>query len=305
MEFYQNRFSNRYDRRQFLRRMLISGTGIPLALLFPGTLTTAIASTETGKPRSSVALGATQIKTSLEDYRNKMRYFDKSHPDDIWVTPEELKILLQAKNRLDGVEKMVGHSNFYLIDFDEALKVARTYSQIGGPFTSAELAFLEKLFYRPAADYGFYGLKPLGELTHRVNRKEIVKVQGTGNYLFQGEAEKLYQRMRSDVGNHLVLTSGVRTVVKQFHLFLKKAVKTKGNLSRASRSLAPPGYSYHGVSDFDVGQAGYGLNNFTSKFVKSSVYQKVHQLEYFKIRYNRDNMLGVRYEPWHVRVENV
>ena len=162
---------------------------------------------------------------------------------------------------------------------------------------------MESLFHRPAAEYGFYGLKPVGKLTHSVNRKEIVKVQGTGNYLFRGDAEKLYHRMRADVGNHLVLTSGVRNVVKQFHLFLSKAVKTKGNLSKASRSLAPPGYSYHSVSDFDVGQVGFGINNFTSKFFESSVYKKIHQLDYFKIRYTRNNMLGVRYEPWHVRVE--
>ncbi len=276
---------------------------MPLTTILPGTLSTVLANTTSSKPSSSVALGATQIKTSLEDYRNKMRYFDKSHPDDIWVSSKEFKLLQQAKLRIDGVQKMVGHSNFYLLNFDEALKVAKTYSQVGGPFTKAELDFLEALYHRPASDYGFYGLKPLGAMTHRIDRNQIVKIQGTGNYLYKGDAEKLYQRMRADVGNHLVLTSGVRNVVKQFHLFLKKAVKTKGNLSRASRSLAPPGYSFHGVSDFDVGQVDYGLNNFTSKFIESSVYQEVHQLDYFKIRYTRNNMLGVRYEPWHVRVE--
>lgn len=291
------------NRRQFLRRLLIVGAGMPLApMLSVGASWAGLNETPT-KRSSSVDLGATQIKTSLEDYRNKMRYFDKSHPEDIWVSPEEFKLLQQVKLRLDGVYKMVGHSRFYLVDFDETLKVAQTYSQVGGPFTKVELDFLEALYHRPAADYGFYGLKPLGEMTHRVNRNEIVKIQGTGNYLYRGDAEKLYQRMRSDVGNHLMLTSGVRNVVKQFHLFLKKVVKTKGNLSRASRSLAPPGYSFHGVSDFDVGQANFGLNNFTSKFIESSVYQQVHQLDYFKIRYTRNNMLGVRYEPWHVRVE--
>gem|GEM_PF-559528 len=303
MAFYQNRYSNRTDRRQFVRSLLVAGAVMPLATLLPGTVKKVLAEKLLGKRRFSVALGTTQVKTSLEDYRDKMRNFDKSHPDDIWVTPEELLLLQQVKNRLDGVHKIVGHSNFYLIGFNEALNVARTHSLVGGPFTQAEIDFLERLFHRPATDYGFYGIKPLGEMTHRVNRKEIVKIQGTDNYLFRGEAEKLYRRMRADVGNHLVLTSGVRNLVKQFHLFLKKAVKTKGNLSRVSRSLAPPGYSFHGISDFDVGQVGYGLNNFTSKFTSSSVYQKVHQLDYYKIRYTRDNMLGVRYEPWHVRVE--
>ncbi len=52
----------------------------------------------------------------------------------------------------------------------------------------------------------------------------------------------------------MYLTSGVRGVAKQFILFLAKAEANGGNLSLASRSLAPPGYSYHGVGDFDVGE---------------------------------------------------
>ena len=46
----------------------------------------------------------------------------------------------------------------------------------------------------------------------------------------------------------LVLTTGVRGVVKQFYLFLRKADRANGNLSLASRSLAPPGYSAYSAS---------------------------------------------------------
>ena len=228
MTFSNNRPPVLTDRRQFLSRLLIVGAGMPLATIHPGVLSTVLAEPPPVKEGFSTDMSSAPAKTSLEDYRNKMRYFNKSHPDDVWVTPEEFKLLQQAKKRLDGVKNTVGHGNFYLISFDEALKIAQTYSQVGGPFTQPEVNFLEDLFHRPAAEYGFYGLKPVGNLTHSVNRKEIVKVQGTNNYLFRGDAEKLYQRMRADVGNHLVLTSGVRNVIKQFHLFLSKSCKNQG-----------------------------------------------------------------------------
>ncbi len=91
-------------------------------------------------------------------------------------------------------------------------------------------------------------------------------------------------------------------MIKQFLLFLNKAYNYDGNLSLASRSLAPPGYSYHGIGDFDVGQVGLGADNFTQRFTTTEVYRKLKDLGYIKIRYVEDNMLGVRFEPWHINV---
>ena len=71
----------------------------------------------------------------------------------------------------------------------------------------------------------------------------------------------------------MYLTSGIRGVVKQFLLYLDKADNNHGNLSLASRSLAPPGYSYHGIADFDVGQIGYGILNFTGRFTTTEVFK--------------------------------
>jgi hypothetical protein len=73
-------------------------------------------------------------------------------------------------------------------------------------------------------------------------------------------------------------------------------------LSMASRSLAPPGYSFHGVGDFDVGKKGYGIYNFTEKFTGTNVYHRLADLGYLKFRYGPDNNLGVRFEPWHIKV---
>jgi len=98
------------------------------------------------------------------------------------------------------------------------------------------------------------------------------------------------------------LTSGIRSVVKQMHLFLSKVLQTDGNLSQASRSLAPPGYSYHGIGDFDVGQAGFGADNFTARFAGTQAFKKLHSLDYVDIRYTNGNKLGVRFEPWHIKV---
>ena len=86
-------------------------------------------------------------------------------------------------------------------------------------------------------------------------------------------------------------------------LFLNKVVRSNGNLSLASRSLAPPGYSYHGIGDFDVGQIGLGSDNFTERFTTTSVYKRLNEQGYVKIRYPLDNLLGVRFEPWHIKVE--
>jgi D-alanyl-D-alanine carboxypeptidase len=56
------------------------------------------------------------------------------------------------------------------------------------------------------------------------------------------------------------------------HLFLAKAIEGQENLSRASRSLAPPGHSYHGIGDFDIGKIGYGERNFTADFSSTQDY---------------------------------
>ncbi|HKI73197.1 MAG TPA: D-alanyl-D-alanine carboxypeptidase family protein, partial [Pseudomonadales bacterium] len=79
-------------------------------------------------------------------------------------------------------------------------------------------------------------------------------------------------------------------------------IQAKGNLSRASRSLAPPGHSYHGVGDFDVGKVGYGLRNFTSDFARTDEYKSLLELGYVTMRYPQYNLMGVRYEPWHIKV---
>ena len=150
----------------------------------------------------------------------------------------------------------------------------------------------------------FFGEKPVKDITDQVRKREVLKIPYTGNYLYKGMPLQTYKGIIRGVGAGVVLTSGIRSVTKQFLLFLNKACENEGNLSLASRSLAPPGYSYHGIGDFDVGQAGLGADNFTERFTTTSVYHRLNEQGYVRIRYPLDNLLGVRFEPWHIKVDS-
>ena len=135
-----------------------------------------------------------------------------------------------------------------------------------------------------------------------VDKSDTTKIAGSGHYLYKGDAQKKYMLLKRDVGEQIILTSGVRSIVKQMHLFLAKLEKSNGNLSLASRSLAPPGHSFHGIGDFDVGRKGLGENNFTAEFAKTDEFKRLCELDYVDIRYTKSNRFGVRYEPWHIKV---
>ncbi len=238
---------------------------------------------------------------SIKDYLFRIRNPDQHHDGDV-VADGKIKTTLEGVHRrLLAVRSVVGFGNFNVLSFDEMLAFSRDYSQIG-EFTRQELDLLESLFYEDASRYGFYGEKPLGKITERVNPREVVKVPDTGHYVFAGEPLKLYGKVLKQVGERLTLTSGVRSVVKQMQLFIAKAENSDGNLSLASRSLAPPGYSFHGVGDFDVGIRGWGARNFTNDFASTDEFKKLIDLGYIDIRYPEDNRLGVRFEPWHIKV---
>lgn len=241
------------------------------------------------------------VDDAVRDYLYKMRRFDSPHPSDITLPPHRIPVLRAATDRLGRLERTVGHGFFYLLGFDEAVRVARNYPAVG-TFSPQELALIDELFHADASAYGFMGMKPLNSLTATIPAREVHKVPGMGNYVYQGEPRATWETIRRLLGEEVVLTSGVRGIMKQFHLFLTKAAAYGGNLSLASRSLAPPGYSFHGIGDFDVGQRGYGARNFTSAFTATPVFRRLEELGYITLRYPQDNMLGVRFEPWHIKV---
>ena len=237
----------------------------------------------------------------IKDYLSKIRHPDLPHRDDVYLNDNEQVLLAQVVSRLQRLYKNIGYGNFGVVGFDETVRFARDYSVVG-KFTAEELDFIEMIYYRNANDYGFYGDKKVVGLTQVISKKDIYKVPYSGNYLFKGASLTKYREIKNDLGEEALLTSGIRGLIKQFYLFLNKVERHDGNLSLASRSLAPPGYSYHATGDFDIGQMGFGRNNFSEKFIGTPVFRKLAAQGYVEYRYQRDNMLGVRYEPWHIKL---
>jgi zinc D-Ala-D-Ala carboxypeptidase len=237
----------------------------------------------------------------IERYLAKIRNFDADFADDIYLDERGRRLLPPTLTRLERVQTYVGHGNFNLIGYEEMLFYARNYSQIGA-FSREEIDFMEEIFFADATGYGFYGNKVNQDLNNIIDSRSVIKIPGSGHYLLRGESLQRYEQLRADIGPQMLLTSGVRNVVKQMHLFLAKTHQSNGNLSKASRSLAPPGYSFHGMGDFDVGKVGMGEKNFTDDFSHTEEFRRMIRLGYIDIRYPDDNRYGVRYEPWHVKI---
>lgn len=236
-------------------------------------------------------------KPSIE----KVKYFSHTFADDIHLNVLQAKTAVSIHTKLKTTIRQVGYGNFNVISLDDAISCNNRLGNLA-QFSRTDLNFIEELFGFDARYYGFFGDKVISELSTSFNRRKINKVPGSGHFLLDGDATAAYGKIRKEIGPTIYLTSGVRGVVKQLYLFLNKLIAVEGNLSRASRSLAPPGYSFHGIGDFDVGKKGLGSANFTSKFARTTEYQRLIELGHIQIRYPEENSLGVRYEPWHIKV---
>jgi hypothetical protein len=155
----------------------------------------------------------------IKDYLHKMRHFNKPHADDIYVHKSDYKTFETVVKRLRRLEITAGHGNFQILSFDGGLSIGRKYSDVG-EFTRAETGFIEMIFYSDASRYGFFGNKPFEKLTDRIRVTSVTKVPYTGNHLFNGLALETYEKVKREVGEQVILTSGVRGVMKQFLLFL-------------------------------------------------------------------------------------
>ncbi|WP_290736465.1 D-alanyl-D-alanine carboxypeptidase family protein [Halobacteriovorax sp. JY17] len=241
------------------------------------------------------------VKELVKDERAKSKYFSQDFPDDIFLSKENYAIVKSLVAKLRIVERYVGHGNFNLLNVDSFYLFTNTIPYCK-PITEVEKKFMEELFYFDAAKYGFKGDKTAKKLTDSIGKREVAKVPFSGHFLKKDQSLTLFQKVKRDVGKDLILTSGVRGVAKQFHLFLEKSLETKGNLSKASRSLAPPGYSFHYLGDFDVGKKNMGMKNFDQDFAETDEFKRLVDLGYINIRYTQSNTLGVRFEPWHLKV---
>ncbi|MDH5182577.1 MAG: M15 family metallopeptidase [Gammaproteobacteria bacterium] len=231
----------------------------------------------------------------------KVKNFDSTFSDDVLLEPNRMSTLLSLHNKLKYLQSYVGYANFSILGVSDLIRYSNNSSKIE-TFTLQELELVDDLFNVNAKEYGFLGERVNYKLNERIERKILTKVAATGQYVYKGHSLDTYKRLKSDVGEELILTSGVRSIAKQLYLFVNKAVEVQGNLSKASRSLAPPGHSYHAIGDFDVGMRGLGELNFTNEFANTPVYEQIRTIEYINIRYHETNTFGVRYEPWHIKV---
>jgi len=222
-------------------------------------------------------------------------------PDDKYLSYKEFATLKVLNKRLKRLRRFIGYSNFNIVSFEDALFYARNYSTIG-IFTKDELSLVDKLFLENPEQYGFFGTKTCLDINNKISTKEVVKIPHTGHYLFKGKPVEDYEKLKKDIGHTLVLTSGVRNVVKQLSLYCNKLYHNGGNITQASIQIAPPAYSYHTISDFDVGRRGWGYKNFTDAFASTFEFEKMKKLPYISMRYKKNNSDGVRFEPWHVEV---
>ena len=221
--------------------------------------------------------------------------------NDQYLSKEEWMLLVSVNKRLKRVKRHVGFANFNILSYRDMLFYARNYSRIGA-FTKKEILFIEKLFFEDPKQYGFFGKQTCNNINNKISRKDVKKIPHTGHFLFKEKAVNDYVNLKKDVGNTLILTSGVRNVVKQLSLYVNKIYNCRGNMTKASISIAPPGYSYHTISDFDVGRKGWGYKNFTADFASTYEFSQMTKLNYIGMRYHKNNKDGVRFEPWHVEV---
>ena len=289
------------DRRTFLKA---TAAYVLFGQILPGQESLAMEDGTGGESRAAMS-GEDALQKAgdapVKDYLYKIRNPDTVFADDIVLEGRDLQLLGAVLQRLERVRDTVGNGNFATLAFDEAINLARRQVAIG-PFSHQELSFMEMIHGRDAKDYGFFGDKQVVSLTHRIDGSGVVKVPYSGNFLFKGESLEKFAKIKESLGEEVVLTSGIRGIIKQFYLFLGKVERHGGNLSLASRSLAPPGYSYHAVGDFDIGQRGFGEFNFTERFTSTAVYRELVARGYIDNRYWRDNPLGVRFEPWHIKL---
>jgi len=222
---------------------------------------------------------------------------------DIYLSHEDFLTLAQLRERFKRLKKFVGYANFNIISYNSSMFYARNYSAIG-KFTQEEIHLMERFFYEDPSRYGFYGERTVDNISAYIKKSDLKKISRSGHFIFKGTSLDSYNRLQVDVDTKdIILTSGVRSVVKQMRLFVDKLYRNKGNLTRTTNAIAPPAYSYHSTGDYDLGKKGFGFANFTPRFALTKEYSELKKLSYIEMRYTLLNNDGVRYEPWHIKAK--
>lgn len=240
----------------------------------------------------------TLIGTSTASYaaQQKLHYldFDKELVKSIQNEKESLIHYKEILKKLVQAKRQVGFTDFNIISFEELLK--EVY------LTHKEKTVFEELFYTDATTFGFHDMRISALLNEKISKREVVKIPRTGHYLYRGKPHTTYNKIQKDLHGSIVLTSGVRSNVKQTYLFLNKLLACGGDFNETSKSVAPPGHSFHLAGDFDIGKQGFGMKNFSTALIKTDAYQELLELNYIKLRYGQKSSSSVKYEPWHLKI---
>jgi len=218
--------------------------------------------------------------------------------DEVFKIETNKELIDTIYKKFSELQDIVGFTNFSILGLEDGFKIYKSHKN-KDLLDRDEYDYLVYLFYLDASKYGFYGDKQADTLWDKVETKKIVKVES--QYLFEGKAALKYKKI-SDENKDAILTSGIRSIVKQIHLFYGKIKEENYIIPKAAHSIAPVGYSHHFTKDFDIGQNGWGYANFSEKFVESEVFQTLAEKGFIDLRYPRGNGDGVRFEPWHIKV---
>ena len=270
------------DRRLFLKHISITAMMLRAPYLFANTDDISFTD-KNGNPNIS----------DIKLYLRKMSRPDFPDSNDLYVRNSEREIFNSSYKKLSTLLYRVGYVKFSALDITQASALVS--------FSNDEMDYLKQLFTFDASKYGFYGDKPLAHFEVRVPTSNLT--QANGILCFDGKTLDKFKKVKEAIGDDVYMTSGIRSVVKQTYLFMNKTRQCNYNLSMASRTVAPPGYSYHGVGDFDIGSKRLSLTqNFTDRFADTDVFKQAVKDKFISLRYGLENRLGVRYEPWHVKV---
>ena len=135
-----------------------------------------------------------------------------------------------------------------------------------------------------------------------MTERERYKVPYTGHFLYRGAPLDLYRKLERDLEKRVVLTSGIRSVVKQTHLSSpgpsRQRVIFRG---RPGRSRLPDIPTTASATLAWARSASVGRTSPRRSPGPRSTTRLV-DLGYVDMRYPEGNLLGVRYEPWHIQV---
>lgn len=269
------------------RRLFLKGFGLTIA-----TIQAPYLFADTGEIKFDDQSNNLSI-SDIKSYLKKMSSPDIVNPSDIFVLKTEREVFDSSFKKLYALLNRVGYVKFSALDISQARTLVS--------FTDDEMDYLKKLFMFDASNFGFYRDKPLSDFNAKIDSTKLT--QANGILCFDGKTIDKYRAMKDSIGDDVFMSSGIRSIVKQSFLFIQKARHCDYNLSMASRTIAPPGYSYHGVGYFDIGSRKISLSqNFTDQFADTGVFKKAAKDGYISLRYGLENKLGVRYGPWHVKV---